>query len=164
LERLAERNRLMLLKCSRASVDQTLVHLREAGQHRQECVVLWLGKRQTTHIDLLSCYRPLQLAKADQFIIPPEGMAALQSKLRAERLMVAAQVHSHPENAFHSKADDRWAIIRHEEALSLVVPRFASDTFIDNFLDQTKVYRFSSGATWDEVPRPQVTQSCLQII
>jgi proteasome lid subunit RPN8/RPN11 len=154
----------MLLKCPRESVEQTLTHLREAGRRDQECVVLWLGKRQADHIDLLSCCKPLQFAKADQFIIPPEGMAALQSKLRADRLMVAAQVHSHPEDAFHSKADDTWAIIRHEGAISLVVPRFASDTFIDNFLDQTKVYRFSSGATWDEVPRPQVTEACLQII
>lgn len=154
----------MLLKCSRVAIDQTLAHLREAGRRDQECVVLWLGKREASHIDLLHCYKPLQLAKADQFYIPPEGMAALQSKLRAERLMVAAQVHSHPEHAFHSKADDTWAIIRHEGALSLVVPRFASDTSINNFLDQTKVYRFSNRATWDEVPRPQVTQACLQII
>jgi len=154
----------MLLRCPRTSVDQTLTHLREAGQSDQECVVLWLGKRQASHIDVLCCYKPLQLAKADQFYIPPEGMAALQSKLRAERLMVAAQVHSHPEKAFHSKADDKWAIIRHEGALSLVVPRFASDTSINNFLDQTKVYYFSNRATWDEVPQSLVTQTCLQII
>jgi proteasome lid subunit RPN8/RPN11 len=154
----------MLLKCPRTFVDQTLAHLREAGRRDQECVVLWLGKRQASHIDLLHCYKPLQLAKADQFYIPPEGMAALQSKLRAERLMVAAQVHSHPEDAFHSKADDTWAIVRHEGALSLVVPRFASDTSANNFLDQTKVYRFSDRATWDEVLRLQVTEACLQII
>ena len=154
----------MLLRCSRTSIDQTLIHLRQAGQRNQECVVLWLGKRQASHIDLLYCYKPPQRAEADQFYIPPEGMTELQSKLRAERLMVAAQVHSHPEDAFHSKADDRWAIIRHEGALSLVVPRFASDTFINNFLDQTKVYRFSNRATWDEVPKLQVTQTCLQII
>jgi proteasome lid subunit RPN8/RPN11 len=161
---MAERNRLMLLKCSRTSVDQTLIHLREAGQRNQECVVLWLGKRQATHIDVLHCYKPIQFAEADRFHIPPEGMAALQSKLRAERLMVAAQVHSHPENAFHSRADDTWAIIRHEGALSFVVPRFASDTFINNFLDQTKVYHFSNRATWDEVPQQLVEKVCLQII
>lgn len=154
----------MLLRCPRPSIDQTLLHLREAGLRSQECVVLWLGKRHASHIDMLCCYKPMQRAKADQFYIPPESMAALQSKLRTERLMVAAQVHSHPEEAFHSKADDTWAIIRHEGALSLVVPRFASDTFTSNFLDQTKVYRFSSRATWDEVPKLQVTEACLQII
>jgi len=36
--------------------------------------------------------------------------------------MVAAQVHSHPDEAFHSKGDDEWAIVRHEGALSIVVP------------------------------------------
>ena len=154
----------MLLRCARTYIDQSLINLREAGQRNQECVVLWLGKRQASHIDVVCCYKPIQLARADRFYIPPEGMAALQRKLRAERLMVAAQVHSHPEDAFHSKADDEWAIIRHEGALSLVVPRFASDTFTSNFLNQTKVYSFSSRATWDEVSRLQVIQSCLQII
>ena len=153
----------MLLRCSRTSVDETLNHLRDAGLHNQECVVLWLGKRASSHIDVVHCYKPLQRAKADQFHIPPDGMTALQGKLRAERLMVAAQVHSHPEEAFHSKADDKWAIIRHEGALSLVVPRFASDTFLTNFLDQTKVFHFSERATWDEVPRSRVAQECLQI-
>uniref|UniRef100_A0A973WAT3 Mov34/MPN/PAD-1 family protein n=1 Tax=Bradyrhizobium septentrionale TaxID=1404411 RepID=A0A973WAT3_9BRAD len=88
----------------------------------------------------------------------------LRKKLRADRLMVAAQVHSHPQEAFHSKADDTWAIVRHEGALSLVVPRFARDTSLANFVEQTKVFRFSDRATWDEVPRAQVFQECLRIL
>lgn len=77
--------------------------------------------------------------------------------------MVAAQVHSHPREAFHSKADDRWAIVRHEGALSLVVPNFAIGTMVSTFLDDTKVYRFSASAQWVEVPRPELDQSCLRI-
>jgi proteasome lid subunit RPN8/RPN11 len=153
----------MMIKCPLHAIDRTLTHLREAGRSRQECVVLWLGRRQLGFIDIVECYRPLQFARADRFRIPPEGMTALQRILRAERLLVAAQVHSHPYEAFHSEADDAWAIVRHEGALSLVVPRFASDTLAYSFLDQAKVFRFSDAATWDEVPRPQVTQTCLQI-
>jgi hypothetical protein len=77
--------------------------------------------------------------------------------------MVAAQVHSHPGEAFHSKADDRWAIVRHEGALSLVVPNFALDTTVSRFLDDTKIYQFSAAAQWTEVRRDEVTQSWLQI-
>jgi proteasome lid subunit RPN8/RPN11 len=153
----------MLLQCPDAFVESTLNFLKEAGLRRQECVVLWLGKRSSTTINIQHCYRPIQRARADQFHIPPEGMAALQAKMRADRLMVAAQVHSHPNEAFHSKADDDWAIVRHEGALSLVVPRFASDTSAVNFFQETKVYRFSNRAKWDEVLRPQVP-ACLRII
>jgi proteasome lid subunit RPN8/RPN11 len=90
-------------------------------------------------------------------------MAALHDELRRERLMVAAQVHSHPGEAFHSYADDRWAIVRHEGALSLVVPDFALQTQVDNFLDQTKVFRFSETAKWLETPRADIERTCLRI-
>jgi proteasome lid subunit RPN8/RPN11 len=153
----------MLLQCPRPFIASTLNFLKEAGQRRQECVVLWLGKRAGTAINVRQCYRPIQRARADQFHIPPEGMAALQAQMRADRLMVAAQIHSHPNEAFHSRADDEWAIVRHEGALSLVVPRFAVDTFPETFFPQTKVYRFSNRAKWDEVLPPEVP-ACLKII
>ena len=154
----------MLVLCPQAAIEQALLHLRDAGKRRQECVVLWLGKRENDTVKITRCYRPLQRAKMDQFHIPPEGMTALQGVMRAERLMVAAQVHSHPGLAFHSEADDTWAIVRHEGALSLVVPRFAADTALANFMQQTKTYRFSAQATWDEIASAELMATCLQIV
>ena len=54
------------------------------------------------------------------------------------------------------------AIVRHEGALSLVVPHFARDVGIANFFEQTKIYRFSSVARWVEVSHPEVTK-CLTV-
>lgn len=130
---------------------------------RCECVVLWLGRRRDGGLVVEQAYRPQQHAKADMFHIPREGMAALHAELRRGRLMVAAQVHSHPGEAFHSLADDRWAIVRHEGALSLVVPDFAAHTRLENFLDLTKVFRFSAAAEWLEVPRAEAEGTCLRI-
>lgn len=152
----------MLLACPVHIVHQTLAHLREAGAQRCECVVLWLARRRDGQLTVEQGYRPLHHAKADMFHIPREGMAALHAELRKTRLMVAAQVHSHPREAFHSDADDRWAIVRHEGALSLVVPDFAAHTRPDNFLDDTKVFRFSAAAEWLEVA-PQAVGTCLRI-
>jgi proteasome lid subunit RPN8/RPN11 len=154
----------MRMQCASSIIDATLAHLRDAGRTHRECVVLWLGRREETCVRVVGAYRPLQQAEADVFHIPRAGMAALHDELRRQHVMVAAQVHSHPFEAFHSKADDRWAIVRHEGALSLVVPHFASSTTLANFLDQTKVYRFSPTAQWIEVPRWEVTQSCLQVL
>lgn len=153
----------MLVTCPAPLVDATLGHLREAGRRRIECVVLWLGRRGSDEITIAEAYRPLQAAKEDMFHIPPAGMTALHDQLRRHRFMVAAQVHSHPYHAFHSVADDRWAIVRHEGALSLVVPDFATDTTASNFLDQSKVFRFSADAQWVEVARHELQQSCLRI-
>lgn len=154
----------MRLVCDSSIIETTLMHLRNAGRNRCECVVLWLGKRDVESIRITEAYRPLQTAQADMFHIPREGMAELHGKLRQNRVMVAAQIHSHPFQAFHSKADDRWAIVRHENALSLVVPNFASETTLHNFLTQTKIFRFSATAIWTEVPAYEVPRSWLQIL
>jgi proteasome lid subunit RPN8/RPN11 len=141
----------MLVTCALNHVESTLGFLSTAGHRHIECIVLWLGKRNGDQVHVEEAYLPDQVAEEDMFLIPPASMTKLYAHLRAKRLMVAAQVHSHPREAFHSLADDRWAIIRHEGALSLVVPYFASQTSVANFLDQTKVFQFTSSRTWDEV-------------
>ena len=141
----------MIVKCANSIIERTLSELRDAGQHRCECVVLWLGQRNGNYVEVVDIYRPEQIARKDMFHIPPASMNALYVELRHRRLMVAAQVHSHPMEAFHSPADDRWAIIRHDGALSLVVPYFAINTTTANFLDQAKIFQFSDDAIWTEV-------------
>lgn len=153
----------MLMLCPSSLIDVTLNQLRDAGQYRRECVMLWLGRQERNFLRVYEAYRPIQNAAEDMFKIPPAGMTALYAELRKARLMVAAQVHSHPEEAFHSKADDRWAIIRHEGALSLVVPYFATKTTRSSFLDHTKIYHFTAAARWIEVPRSQLEHGWLQI-
>ena len=152
----------MIVKCSHPVVEMTLSQLREAGRDRCEGVMLWLGRPTGDYIDVVDAYRPEQVAREDMFHIPRASMNMLYGELRRRRLMVAAQVHSHPQEAFHSRADDHWAIIRHEGALSLVVPYFASNTTVDNFLDQTKIFQFAGDARWTEVPRLD-THSWFQI-
>ena len=153
----------MLVSCPSALVRATLTQLREAGRGHCECAVLWLGRRDGNSIRIEDAYRPLQTAKVDMFHITPAGMTALHAELRRRRCMVATQVHSHPRRAFHSEADDRWAIVRHEGALSIVVPHFATGTTVPTFLDDTKVYRLSASAQWIEILKPELDRSCLRI-
>ena len=152
----------MLVICPTSLIGITLAHLREAGHRRCECVVLWLGHKDKSSIMIEEIYHPQQIAKEDMFHIPHSGMNALYDHLRKNRYMVAAQVHSHPLHAFHSEADNRWAIIRHEGALSLVVPNFAMNITAHNFLDHTKTYIFSAKAQWVEISTNMV-KSCLRI-
>ena len=70
--------------------------------------------------------------------------------------MIAAQVHSHPEEAFHSKADDAWAIVRHINALSLVLPRFALETNLNSFVDDTKTYQLNPNNCWIQLSSNEV--------
>ena len=96
----------MFVSCPTRLVETTLARLRDAGQRRCECVVLWLGQHDGQLISIEDAYLPPQTAKADMFHIAPAGMTALHAELRRRRFMVAAQVHSHPREAFHSRADE----------------------------------------------------------
>ena len=127
------------------------IHLfRDAG--KRECVLLWLGRREKGVQKIVDVYRPEQIGTVDYFEIPRNGMAALMNRLRVDGLYVVSQVHTHPKKAFHSYADDRWAIVRHVGALSIVLPHFALFTTADNFLQHAAVYQLDDSNDWIEVP------------
>lgn len=132
--------------------------LKEAGRERRECVVLWLGRSEATQISVIDAYTPEQIAAEDFFQLPRSSIAALFDVLRSRGLMVAAQVHTHPARAFHSSADDQWAIVRHVDALSLVLPYFARNVRVSSFLDEAAVFRLSSGNEWCQVRRADVAR------
>jgi len=131
-------------------VKKTIQLLRDAG--RRECVLLWLGRREAGIQRIVDVYRPQQIGTVDYFEIPRNGMAALMKRLRVKGLYVVSQVHTHPCEAFHSPADDRWAIVRHEGAISIVLPEFASLTTVENFLKQAAVYQLDDSNIWNVVP------------
>ena len=140
-----------MLEVSAELVEETLDHLRAGGRLGTETVVLWLGSRADAAPLVTEVYRPDQVAALDFFRIPPEAMRRLLGYLRHRRLQVLAQCHSHPAQAFHSHADDRWAIVRHVGAFSLVVPWFASRTNVVSFLDDTATFQLDAADRWREV-------------
>jgi proteasome lid subunit RPN8/RPN11 len=144
-------------------IDETLVELQNAGAQNRERVVLWLGSRNGNRIEIAEIFVPIQQTASDYFRIPREGMAQLMRHLRERDLMIAAQVHSHPEEAYHSKADDYWAIVRHVGALSLVLPNFAVQIDRHSFVTHTAVFELSIDNRWIEVPQSQVT-TCYSLI
>ncbi|MEZ2144809.1 Mov34/MPN/PAD-1 family protein [Bradyrhizobium sp. DN5] len=137
--------------CKRHHIEETLKHLQEAGRRGNECVVLWLGRESAAGIEIEAVCRPAQVAGADIFRIPPPAMREIIGILAQHGWKIAAQVHSHPREAFHSLADDKWAIVRHENALSLVVPYFAAQTTAFSFMQDQKTFRLSADNHWQEL-------------
>ena len=140
-----------------AIIEQTLIELQAAGVRECERVVLWLGSRSDDVTVIEEAFIPIQTNASDYFKIPREGMAELMKHLRESDLIIAAQVHSHPEDAFHSYADDHWAIVRHVDALSLVLPHFALKTNRESFVPDAAVFQLSDSNQWLEVPQSKVS-------
>jgi hypothetical protein len=141
----------MRIDVSTDNIAQTLAILQKGGQEGTECVVLWLAQVSGARIRVQEVYSPVHRAKSDMFWITEAGMDELKARLRETHTMVAAQVHTHPGRAFHSEADDRWAIVRHEGALSIVLPRFALETSVLTFDRDVKVYRLNEDDRWCQI-------------
>jgi hypothetical protein len=132
---------------------RTIDILRAGGARSEERVVLWLGPVSGIRepMPVTEVYEPDQIADIDYFKLPPASLRGLMNHLRGARLKILAQVHSHPGRAFHSEADNEWAIIRHVGALSLVLPEFARNTTPANFTEQAVSYRLSGKNEWVRV-------------
>jgi proteasome lid subunit RPN8/RPN11 len=130
---------------------QTLALLRDGGRLRNERVALWLAPA-TGATALKEVYEPQQVTSPDYFHLPSESLRALMARLKKGRLKVAAQIHTHPDEAFHSRADARWAIVRHVGALSLVLPRFAATATVATFFEEVKTYELSENGGWVLMP------------
>ncbi|RWX24516.1 Mov34/MPN/PAD-1 family protein [Rhizobium leguminosarum] len=152
------------LICTNELIEETLSILKKAGNRGSEGIALWLARRSDDEtVQVGEVLEPAHRAAVDFFHIPPEGMSALMSHLRTTRTKLVAQVHSHPGHAFHSQADDEWAIIRHEGALSFVIPYFARNTSASTFLDQAALFRLNEQDSWLEVPRARFSEHMVVI-
>lgn len=144
------------LQVNVAALSDTLRYLHQSGLHHSEGVVLWLGQRNAQRSTVTHVYQPIHSAAADFFHIPREGMAHLMRYMDEHTVSVVAQVHSHPHEAFHSQADDRWAIVRHLGALSLVLPDFARDANSTNFMDLAATFRLNASNQWVRVTQYEI--------
>jgi proteasome lid subunit RPN8/RPN11 len=153
----------MTVRVSEEVIAETIDILRRGGAAGCEAVVLWLGRGERGAERIEDAFRPDQHAEKDFFHIPPAAVRDLMTHLRRTGMHVAAQVHSHPGRAFHSEADDKWAIVRHRNALSLVVPRFAAGTTVRNFMDQIAVYRLDHDDRWVAILDENVPD-CMEVV
>lgn len=147
-------NQMIKLKINRKLLEQSLQLLK--GSPDRERVVLWLGKFDGVFYVVSEVFLPIQITEADHFWIPPEGMREVMQKIKTTRTKLIAQVHTHPFEAFHSRADDKWAIVRHQNAYSLVLPVFCSTTNTVNFTENVATFTLNSRNIWQQVKNSNI--------
>lgn len=122
----------------------------------KEKVILWLGQRVNDSYLVEEVFTPIQITEADYFHIPESAMDELMARLRNSRRMLVSQVHTHPFEAFHSAADDRWAIVRHVGAYSLVLPEFCAKTQRRNFIRTVASFVLNDANKWKKVSNKNI--------
>jgi len=149
---------MMKLQINERVMKASLARLRNSGTKGHEGVVLWLGKRAFPSARVTHVYEPLHRASSDFFHIPPDGMRQLMAYLEQHDVALLAQVHTHPGEAFHSGADDKWAMVRHLNALSLVLPDFAVNVTSHNFFAMAATFRLDEYNRWVQVRNSELAQ------
>jgi hypothetical protein len=134
-----------------AVVVGTLQVLRDFGKRRCEGLVLWVGrviaKTATVEDIIVPPQRAVENEEGIGYFVEPGALFKLNQALSESKQQLIAQVHSHPGRAFHSDADDRYAIVTAEGGFSLVVPNFG-DAPAD--LNKWAIYRLID-STWTEL-------------
>lgn len=148
----------MLEKIRTFQVDQPLVEdteraLRQAGDEGYEMFVLWSGRVEADVLHVRNAHFPEQRSyKTDGgLLVRVEGAALhrLNAWLYENGETLAAQIHAHPTDAFHSDTDDTYPIVTALGGLSVVAPDFARRGVITR---GTAAYRLTPMG-WTRVPR-----------
>lgn len=137
---------------------QTREWLFEAGLKREEAFVLWAGKYiETNNFLVTTSIFPEQKALRSTLgvgvYVSGDELFKVSRWLYENELILLAQVHSHPTNAYHSDTDDNFPLVTSEGQFSLVVPYFAQRQKIE--LTQCAVYRLINNK-WVSLNNAQV--------
>lgn len=133
--------------------------LRIAGRTGREGLVLWIGRRDGVKFVVTELVIPEQqgIRTNDGVCVIIEGaaLARLNADLYKRQLQLIAQIHSHPQDAYHSSTDDEYAIATKVGCLSLVVPDFASRPFS---LAEYVTFRLNTAGQWIELSTIEVSR------
>lgn len=98
--------------------------VRAYGRQRSEALVFWGGVPLAGGVLVTGLYLPRHPAQGARVRIEPDAARWLLRGLRERDEKLVGQVHSHPDEGFHSSGDDRGATSFHPGFWSIVVPRY----------------------------------------
>jgi hypothetical protein len=134
-------------------IDATLEPLQEAGADGFECFVLWGGRASGSRFRFESFCVPEQTTARtrDGLLVTVEGEALFKvnRSFYNAGLVLGAQVHSHPGDAYHSDTDDAFPMMTLVGGLSGVVPDFGSGG--RSRLSEWAWYRLAGPGRWAEL-------------
>ena len=128
--------------------------LHEAGRFGAERFVLWSGRQRARVFAVEAAHVPEQTAYRLEsgLCVRVDGLALhrLNDWLYDHAHRLAAQVHAHPDEAYHSETDDSFPIVTALGGLSVVAPDFCEGGLLGR---GTAAYRLTRRG-WERSPGP----------
>lgn len=138
---------------------ETIGFLQEVGAKGFEGFVLWTGQLSAVHTfrfcrAIVPEQRAMMTDRGLLVTVEGEALFEVNKSAHANKEILAAQVHSHPTDAYHSSTDDAFPLVTLVGALSVVVPNFGRNALRD--MDLWAWYRLSKRGKW--VPAEKTTK------
>lgn len=131
----------------RGLLEMTYLNLRLCGAQVEECQLFWLSHRAEPQT-IRSIVHPIHKPMGHGFELDDQWLSRFWVGLANEGMSIRVQVHTHPNQAFHSQTDDEWPAVHSIGFLSLVIPRFAQG---DASLANAYLAELREDGTWSEV-------------
>lgn len=139
-------------------VENIYEHLRSAGKAGVEGVALWLGRQEGNLFTIYSSVIPAQkgyrMEEGLLYNVEGEELHRINKWAYEQKIVLLAQIHSHPGRAYHSETDDTYPIVATLGGFSIVIPNFGSDPIDKKYW---KVYRLHTDG-WKEVAEIEVNE------
>lgn len=157
-------NKIDSIKINRTIFDETTKAFQIAGREGCEVFVLWVGtlinitefKVSRALIPEQTCYKTMWGVRVQ---IDSAELHRISREMYEGRELAIAQVHSHPQEAYHSEADDDIPLVTALGQFSLVVPYFGKNVRHD--FSRIKVFRLLK-AGWVELD-PQKVDTIFEV-
>jgi hypothetical protein len=115
------------LRLAPGVLEATQQALRLGSAGVREAIVLWAGRSAGEHVAVIShLILPVFHSRRNFLTIPQPERLELAAYLRAEGLLAFADLHTHPEEAFLSAADEARPFSRKDGFYAVVIPAFAA--------------------------------------
>lgn len=113
--------RVVLTDASLLSMRECIMPEIVAGH---EGIAYLLGQTNGVTTVIVGATRPESITTRGSFTVSSVAMARIVRQANDAGLQVAGQIHSHPEDAFHSGGDEDGARISYDGYVSIVVPDY----------------------------------------
>ena len=140
------------IEVRRTDIEMVYQHLQDFGKDGFEGVALWAGFVEEDKFIVTTTIIPQQKSSQSEdgllYTVDGEELHRINVWLYKNKLSLMLQIHSHPQEAYHSDTDDRYPIVSQFGGLSIVVPNFGFDKFS---LESWAVYRLLPSKEWKEI-------------
>lgn len=145
-----------VLSVPRELLDETEASLRAAGRNGHELFVLWTGRVSGTTFEVHDAHVPRQVSYRSEHgcgvRVDGDELHRLNAWLYKHEQVLGVQIHSHPEDAFHSDTDDTFPIVTARGGVSIVAASFGHDGLL---APSTATFRLTRDG-W--APSPSIVQ------